>query len=161
MLTLRDPVGVSNEIIALAQHPPRSGSSLARRTHHIATKFLEGLPATSLPSAADAMRLLESVAIEGVKFPGSLIILSKVMFTLEGILADLVGSDITMGLTVARHVALHWMGNRSEFRSPLMRRDWVTLQCSALLLASRLGIQWQQTMLNRWLKPEPAPAAAS
>jgi hypothetical protein len=66
-----------------------------------------------------------------------------------------------MGLTVARHVALHWLGNRSEFRLPLMRRDWITLQCSALLLVSRLGIQWQQTMLNRWLKPDPATAAAS
>jgi hypothetical protein len=44
---------------------------------------------------------------------------------------------------------------------PLMRRDWITLQCSALLLVSRLGIQWQQTMLNRWLKPDPATAAAS
>lgn len=160
MLTLRDPVGVSNEIMALAQHRPRSGSGLARRTHRIITEFIDGMPATGLPSAADAMRLLESVAIEGVKFPGSLIILSKVMFTLEGILSDLVGSDIAMGLTVARHVALHWLANRSEFRSPLMRRDWLTLQCSALLLVSRLGIQWQQTMLNRWLKPESAAAAA-
>lgn len=99
--------------------------------------------------------------MEGVKFPASLIMLSKVMFTLEGILRDLVGSDTEMGLTVARHVAMHWLAHRSEFRLPLISRDWITLQCSALLLVSRLGIQWQQTMLNRWLKPSPAPAAAS
>jgi ubiquinone biosynthesis protein len=161
MVTLRDPVGVHNEILALAQHRPGSGSHLSRRTREVVTEFLDALPASTLPGAGDAMRLLESVAMQGVKFAASLIILSKVMFTLEGILGDLVGSDITMGLTVARHVALHWLGNRSEFRLPLMRRDWITLQCSALLLVSRLGIQWQQTMLNRWLKPDPATAAAS
>ncbi|MGZ7099376.1 MAG: hypothetical protein ACXVJ8_12935, partial [Candidatus Angelobacter sp.] len=90
-----------------------------------------------------------------------LIMLSKVMFTLEGILGDLIGADAAVGATVARHVALHWLRHRSEFRLPLIRRDWITLQCSALLLVSRLGIQWQQTLLNRWLKPNPAAAAAS
>ena len=161
MVTLRDPAGVFNEIIALAQHRPRSASQVFQRTHQVIIEFLDGMPASSLPSAADAMRLLESVAVAGVKFPAALIILSKVMFTLEGILGDLVGSDIAMGMTVARHVALHWLGHRSEFRSPLMKRDWLALQCSALLLVSRLGIQWQQTMLNRWLAPNSATAAAS
>lgn len=161
MLALRDPVGVLNEIMALAQRRPRRGSPLAGEIHQVITELIDSIPASAFPSAADAMRLLESVAIRGLKFPPSLIMLSKVMFTLEGILGDLVGSDTAMGLNVARHVALHWLGNRSEFRVPLLGRDWVTLQCSALLLPSRLGIQWQQTMLNRWLKPHPAPAAAS
>lgn len=161
MLTLRDPVGVFNEIGGLVQHPPRSGSRLSWRMHQVITEFLDAMPTSSLPSAADAMRLLESVAIEGVKFPASLIILSKVMFTLEGILVDLAGADIAMGLTVARHVALHWLGHRTAFRSPLRKRDWLTLQCSALLLMSRLGIQWQQALLNRWLAPNPAMPAAS
>lgn len=161
MVTLRDPVGVSNEIMALAQHRPRSGSPLSRRTNQVITEFLDALPTSSLPSVADAMRLLESVAIDGMKFPASLIILSKVMFTLEGILGDLVGSDIAMGLTVARHIALRWLSHRSEFRSPLMNKDWLTLQCSGLLLASRLGIHWQQTMLNRWLTPNPGTSAGS
>lgn len=34
------------------------------------------------------MRHLERIALTGVKFPGSLIVLSKVMFTLDGILRD-------------------------------------------------------------------------
>lgn len=161
MVTLRDPVGVFNEIMALAQPRPRIGSPGAKMAHHLINQFLDAMPATRLPSAADAMRLLEEVAIEGLKFPGSLIILSKVMFTLEGILGDLVGSETAMGLTIARHSAMHWLANRSEFRLPLIRRDWITLQCSALLLLSRLGIRWQQTMLHRWLIPDPASAAAS
>jgi hypothetical protein len=42
-----------------------------------------------------------------------------------------------------------------------MKKDWLTLQCSGLLLASRLGIHWQQTMLNRWLTANPGTSAAS
>ena len=31
-----------------------------------------------------------------------------------------------------------------------MTRDWLTLQCSALLYTGRLWVQWEQTMLNRF-----------
>jgi hypothetical protein len=75
--------------------------------------------------------------------------LSKVMFTLEGILGDIAGSHMAMGLTLARQVAQHWLSNRYAFRFPLLARDWLTLQCSALLYTGRLWIHWEQAMLNR------------
>jgi len=85
--------------------------------------------------------------------------LSKVMLTLDGILGDIVGSDTGMGFTLARHVAQHWLSNRSAFRSPLIARDWITLQCSAFLYASRLWVQWEQAILNRFLtRNSTAPA---
>jgi hypothetical protein len=90
-----------------------------------------------------------------VKFPSSLIMLSKEMFTLEGILGDIVGADTGMGFTLARHVAQHWIANRSAFRSPLITRDWFALQCSSLLYTSRLWLQWERALLNRL----PAPRA--
>jgi ubiquinone biosynthesis protein len=161
MVTLRDPPGVFHEIMALAQNRPRGGLRASVTIRQVITEFLDRIPTSSLPSVADAMRLLESVAMAGVKFPASLIMLSKVMFTLEGLLGDLIGADLAVGVTVARHIAMHWLRHRSEFRLPLVKRDWITLQCSALLLVSRLGIQWQQTLVNRWLKPDSSPAAAS
>lgn len=161
MVALRDPVGVFNSVTALAQRRPRKNSPLFRNVHRVITEFIDAIPASTLPNAADAMRLLEGVAIRGLRFPASLIMLSKVMFTLEGILRDLLGSNTALGLDVARQVALHWLGNRSEFHLPLKKRDWMVLQCSALLLPGRLGIQWQQTMLDRWLKPTPAAAVAT
>src|SRR5579862_571378 len=133
MASLRDPLGVRHEIVALAQNHPRKASREERVVQELVVKFLDTLPASRFPSAADAMRLLEAVAMQGIKFPGSLIILSKVMFTLEGVLTDIVGADTDMGLSVARHITLHWLRHRAEFRSPLRTRDWVTLQCSALL----------------------------
>ena len=149
MVGLRDPLGTYNEVLALSQQHIRPTSPRGRRVRQSVAKFLDELPASRMPSGADAMRLLERVAIDGVRYPSSLIMLSKVMFTLEGILGDIVGSDTGMGFTLARHVAQHWIANRSAFRSPLMTRDWIALQCSALLYSSRLWIQWERALLNR------------
>jgi len=161
MVSLRDPVGVSNEILELTQRRIRSNSREWRTLQETVRKFLDAMPPSSLPSAADAMRLLESVAMKGIKFPGSLIILSKVMFTLEGVLNDISGTDHEMGFAIAQQVMRHWIANRGEFQSPLIARDWFTLQCSAFLLLSRLGIRWEQTMLDRWLKPGPLASSAT
>ncbi len=161
MVSLRDPVGASSEIGALSQHRRRMTSPRGRMIREVVAEFIDEMPASRLPSGADAMRLLERVAIKGVKFPSSLIMLSKVLFTLEGILGDIVGTDTPMGFTLARHVAQHWLSNRSAFRSPLQTRDWFTLQCSAMLYTSRLWVQWEQTMLNRFLTGNSTPAPAS
>jgi ubiquinone biosynthesis protein len=161
MVSLQDPVGTSSEVLALGQHRIRMTSPRGQRVRVTVAQFLDEMPASRMPSGADAMRLLERVAIEGVRFPGALIMLSKVMFTLEGILGDLVGSDTGMGFTLARHVAQHWMANRSAFRSPLMTRDWIALQCSALLFTCRLWVGWEQALLNRFLMPNSTAASAA
>ncbi|HEX4783650.1 MAG TPA: AarF/UbiB family protein [Candidatus Sulfotelmatobacter sp.] len=151
MVTLRDPVGSFNEVLALSQHPVRATSPRGRAVREVVTGFLDAIPVSRMPTGADAMRLLERVAVQGIKFPSSLIMLSKVMFTLEGILGDIVGSDTGMGFTIARHVAQHWVANRSAFRSPLQTRDWLALQFSAMLYTSRVWVQWEQTILDRLL----------
>lgn len=161
MVSLRDPVGVLQEITALGQGRIRRNSPRGRIVRQVIAEFLDQMPAARLASVADAMRLLERVAIKGVRFPASLIMLSKVMFTLEGIVGDIAGADAEMGFTIARRFAQHWIANRSEFESPLEARDWLTLQCSALLLPSRLGVRWQQTMMNRWLKVNSRASSAA
>ena len=161
MANLRDPLGMRDEIAALSERPLRKGSREEGIVQDSVASFLDALPPTRFPSAADSMRVLETVAMQGVKFPGSLIILSKVMFTLEGVLGDIVGTDTDVGFTVARHITLHWLRHLTEFRSPLQKRDWITLQCSALLFLSRVGIRWQQTMLDRWLALDPASSATA
>ncbi len=148
MVALRDPVGTSNEIVELSQRRIRVGTPRGRMVREAVARFLAEMPATSMPSGADAMRLLERIALKGVKFPGSLIMLSKVMFTLEGILGDIVGPDTEMGFSIARQVVRHWIANRSAFRSPLKTRDWLALECSAFLYTSRLWVHWEQSMLN-------------
>jgi|CZLA01.1.fsa_nt_gi ubiquinone biosynthesis protein len=163
MVTLRDPVGTCNEVLALTQQHIRSASPRGRMVSEFVTHFLDELPVLRLSSGVDAMLLLERLAMKGVKFPGPLIMLSKVMFTLDGILGDVGGSSSGMafGMTIARHVAQHWIKNRKEFRSPLKTRDWITLQCSALLYTSRLWLQGEQAILDRLLPGGSAARLAS
>jgi ubiquinone biosynthesis protein len=160
MVSLRDPVGTSNAVLALSQHRIRSASPRGRMIRETVTRFLGELPA-GLPKGVDAMRLLERIALKGIKFPASLIMLSKVMVTLDGILGDVGGSDEGMGFTIARHVAQHWLRHRAEFQSPLRTKDWITLQCSALLYPSRMWVGWQQSLVDRYLAPARSRQAAS
>ena len=161
MVSLRDPVGASAAIAALSQNRILMNSPRGQTIRQTVRDFLGQMPPSQLPSAPDAMRLLERVAMKGIRFPASLIMLAKVMFTLEGILGDIVGKDTRMGFAIARRVARRWLADRSAFRLPLRTRDWLSLQCSALLYTSRVWIEWEQAMLNRLLtrsKTPPAPA---
>jgi ubiquinone biosynthesis protein len=160
MVSMRDPVGTSNAVLALCQHRIRSTSPRGKMVRETVIRFLGELPA-GLPTGVDAMRLLERIAMKGIKFPGPLIMLSKVMVTLDGILGDVGGSDEGMGFTIARHVAQHWLRNRAEFQSPLRTKDWITLQCSALLYPSRVWVGWQQSLVDRYLPKARDRQAAS
>jgi ubiquinone biosynthesis protein len=157
MVTLRDPVGACNEVLALTQQHIRNSSPRGQMVAELTERFLDQLP-VRLPSGVDAMRLLERLAMKGIKFPGPLIMLSKVMFTLDGILGDIGASDKSsgFGFTVARHVAQHWIKHRKDFRSPLKKRDWITVECSALLYGGRLWLKGEQALLDRLL-PERSP----
>jgi ubiquinone biosynthesis protein len=147
MVSLRDPVGVSREVIELSQERASISATQRRKVRQTVLEFLDQSQTGS--SATNAMRLLEAIALQGVKFPASLIMLSKVMLTLEGVLGEMVGPDTGMTFAIARHVASHWISNRSQFRLPLKTRDWIALQCSALLYTSRVGIDWEQTAFDR------------
>ena len=151
MVSLRDPLGTCDEVFALGQQRIRRNSPRGRMIHETVTRFLDEMPLKHLPSGVDAMRLLERAALKGVRFPGALIMLSKVLFTLDGILGDVGGSDPAMGLAITRHIARHWISNRKQFRSPLMTRDWITLECSALLYASRMWLKCEEALLDRIL----------
>lgn len=157
MLALRDSVGTCTEVLALSQPGTHNSSSQREVVAQTVEKFLEELPLAHLPTVVDAMQLLESAALAGIRFPKSLIMMSKVMFTLDGILGDIGGSSSGMGFTIARDLILRWLSDRKAFRSPLLAKDWITLQCSAMLYSSRLWMRWEQAMLDRLL-PARAPA---
>ena len=157
MVGLRDPVGTCNEILALSQRHIRSSSPRGRMIAGVVTNFINEMPLAYLPFGVDASQLLERIALNGVKFPAPLIMLSKVIFTLDGILDDVGGSGTGMGLTIARHLAQHWFADRKAFRSPLAARDFITLQCSALFYTARLWIRLEQAILDRLL---PATSSA-
>jgi len=151
MVAMRDPVGASHAITALAERRIPRRSRQGQVILDSASRFLDDVPLTRLPSAVDAMQLLEQVALQGVRFPSALIMLSKVLFTLDGILQDIGGSSSAMGLVVARHIARRWLTDRKALASPLTAVDWITLQCTALLYGSRLWVKGEKSILDRFL----------
>ena len=157
MVSMRDSIGATNEVLALSSPRIRAGSQKAQAVTVVVQQFVDEFPVKYFPSGGDAMRLLERVAILGVRFPSPLIMLSKVMFTLDGLLADVSGDSRGMGFTIARHVAQHWVTHRKSFRSPLKMSDWIKLQCSALLYPTRLWLNYEQKLLDRYF---PAQAAS-
>ena len=161
MVGLRDPVGACTEILALSQHRISSTSERGRLIFEGVKEFIEDLPVAHMPSMVDVMRLLESLAMKGVRFPASLVMLSKVLFTLEGILRDISGSDGSSTLAVVRQLAEHWRKDRRAFRSPIQAKDWVTLQCSALLYTTRLWMRCEQSILDRLLPAASGATSAS
>jgi ubiquinone biosynthesis protein len=151
MVGLRDPVGACNEVLALSQQHIRRNSPQGRVIAGEVEDFLNQMALAYMPTGVDAMRLLELIALKGVRFPGPLIMLSKVMFTLDGVLDDVGGSGTGMWFAIARHLGQRWFTDREAFRSPLEAKDWITLQCSALLYTTRLWMRCEQTMLDRVL----------
>ena len=157
-MTLRDPVGTFQQVMALGEERVRPGSRRAQRVQATVQRFLDELPLARISSGADVMTLLTRSAQAGVKFPRALVVLSKAMFTLDGILADMGVDGVSMGAMVARRMARRWIADRRAFRSPLFVQDWISLPGSALLLGSRMWLRCEQALLDRVL---PAPAGAS
>jgi hypothetical protein len=104
-----------------------------------------------VPGAVDAMRLLQRTAARGIRFTAPLIMLSKVLFTLDGVVADIRGSGMSMAYTVARHGLQSWLRSGSKAGLPLTLRDLVKVQCSAVFYGGRLSIKLEQTVLDRLL----------
>ena len=160
MVVLRDPVGASNAITAMAEKPVRRSSRRTEVIRDRVRRFLDALPLTHLPSATDAMQLLEEVAFQGIRFPAPLIMLSKVLFTLDGILEDIGGDRASMGVVIARHITRR-LTAPATFASPLTTADWIMVQCSALLCGGRLWIKTQEMVVDRFLRGAPPAAVAS
>ena len=68
---------------------------------------------------------------------------------------DIAAPDLTMESVIGRHILQSWLTDLRTFGSPLSRRDWVLVQCSALLYGGRLLVQLAQRALDRY-----APDAA-
>jgi len=153
MAGLRDPVGAFSEIEALSQSPGRHNSEQAQTIRSVVDEFFRELPLRHVPSAVDAMRLLQWTAAKGIRFPSSLIMLSKVLFTLDGVVADIRGTGVSVAYTVARHGLRNWLQTGTLAGLPLTMADMVKVQCSAMFYCTRLSIKAQELMLDRLLPP--------
>ena len=148
MVLLRDPAGVFDEMLALSlqRRMPATKRLAIRRT---IDDFMDSLPLWRVPDSMDAMGLLQRLAFQVVRLPASLILLRKVMFTLEGIVEDIVGAELAMDTILVRSLFWRWLTGKLPVGAPLERSDWLRVQASTLLSGSRWLVQAAQVAINR------------
>jgi ubiquinone biosynthesis protein len=147
MIALRDSAGVCAEIESLALGGVRHDAALHEFVRDFVGRFIDEIPLSRPPGSMEAMRLLDRLALEGVRFPSALLMFRKVLFTLDGILHDIGAPNVHMDMVIARHMATRWVRHWWTFGSPLNLMDWVAVQSSALLYFARLWVQWAQSAL--------------
>jgi len=138
MMMLRDANGMIKAIEQLCQLPSSKGGMQVQGIRKHVERFLDELPLTHLPGPMEAMRLLDRIAFEGIRFPASLLMFRKASFTLEGVVEDIAGSRVRLDSLMARHALANWTNTVGGLFSLLSIRDWVALDWSALTYSSRL-----------------------
>ncbi len=117
MMILRHQEGVASAALALGRTRDRA---LIRR--HV-TSFFAELPPDRRPGVLDAMRLLDEMALAGVRFPAPLFLFRKIVFTLDGVLQDVHESPVRIDEVIARDYLTRWAASFGCFHSPLTFQD--------------------------------------
>lgn len=141
MVLLRDPRGLCSVVEAIS-FGRRLGSSRQRRTvREGVTRFFDAQPLMRIPRAVDIVDLLERLAWQGVRMPNHLVLLRKVLFTLDGIVHDIAGSSTSVEFLMMRRLLQGWMKDPKQIGWPLSFRDWIAVSLSASLYGSRVAVQ--------------------
>ena len=139
MIFLRDSHRVCKVIEALCVPERKRSSRQTRVIREQVTQFFDRKPLVRIPRVVDVIDLLERIAWQGVRLPSHLVMLRKVLFTLDGILHDIAGSTISMEFVVAQCLLQKWLENPTDLGWPLSLRDWVELYWSAMFYGTRLA----------------------
>jgi ubiquinone biosynthesis protein len=138
MMILRDADGIAKAIEALCQLRSTGNRAEVQTIRKHVDQALDELPLTQLPGPMDAMRLLDRIALEGIRFPAALLMFRKASFTLEGVVEDIAGSQVRLDSIMAHYALAHWKDAVAGVVSLLSPRDWMEVEWSTLTLTSRV-----------------------
>ena len=140
MMILRDAEGMLSAVERLRQHGVHDRRAQRIIRAHV-ERLLDELPLRQWPGPMHAMRLLEDIALEGIRFPTALLMFRKASFTLEGVLEDIAGSAVRVDSVIARYALTHSAEALASLYWLLSLRDLMALEWSALTFASRVGMR--------------------
>jgi hypothetical protein len=140
MVLLRDSEGVCRAIHSLSMGGKKRGADKVRVIRKQVTDFFSEQPLVWIPSAVDIVDLLERIAWQGVRLPNQLIMLRKVLFTLDGILHDIAGPSDSIELVLLQRLLQRWLEGLTSVGWPLSVVDWIGVYRSVMLYPSRLAI---------------------
>jgi ubiquinone biosynthesis protein len=147
MLILRDASGMCKAIEELCRLRPQKDRSQLRTIRKHVERVLADLPLTQIPGPMHALRLLDAVALEGIRFPAALLMFRKASFTLEGVVEDIAGSRLRLDSLVVSHAMANWKQTVATLFSLLSARDWLAIEWNALTFTSRMSAR---TLLRPW-----------
>lgn len=139
MTTLRNAAGVTEAIQKLASTREKLAPAQRQLIAACVTRFFQGIPLTRFAGALDAMTLLDTIALEGVRFPTALALFQKAMFTLDGVLHDIAGSKADMNGVIVRDFLLRMGTSFGLSHPPLAIGDLLAVEWSGLMLPFRLA----------------------
>lgn len=146
MTILRDPERMAQAIAALCDLHEDDRAQL-RNIRRETDQLLDELPLAHLPGPMDAMRLLDRIALDGIRFPAALLMFRKAAFTLEGVMQDVAGGKVYLDSLMANHTLAYWKDTLACLLSLFSPGDWLTLDWSALTFPSRV---FTKTLLQPW-----------
>jgi hypothetical protein len=112
-------------------NPPRA--AIVRRE---IAQFVQSLSPLAVPGLPHAVNLLDHLALAGIRFPSALVIFRKALFTLEGVVHDIVPS---MRFDTVLTWSFLWLSTTCRFpagsavsflTSVLSPEDWLAIQMS-------------------------------
>jgi len=139
MTTLRNAASVASAIRSLAADREKLRPDQARLITESVNRFFQDLPMNRLAGALDAMELLDRIAIDGVRFPASLAMFQKAMFTLDGVLHDIAGSKADINGTIVRNFLLRLATSLGLSHPPLTIGDLLSVDWAGLTFPVRLA----------------------
>jgi ubiquinone biosynthesis protein len=117
MMVLRNREGVLQAAMALGR------SKRARLIPAYVDRFFARLPRDHRPGVLDAMRLLDGLALEGVRFPAPLFLFRKIVFMLDGVLHDVEEQEVRIDEVIVREYLTRYAASFGLFHAPLTVRD--------------------------------------
>ncbi len=139
MTVLRNPGGVADALVHLASASERRDPEKLRLIRDRVDHFFKKLPYNRFAGSVDAMLLMDEIALEGVRFPATLAMFQKALFTLDGVLHDITGSEVSISYLIVRDFVMRLLVSFGLDHPPLSMSDLMAVERSGLLYPSRLG----------------------
>lgn len=134
MLAMRDTQGVVREIAALSKDAKAGTHKVERQI----ARFVCSQPIFQVPGCLQAMKLLDSLARQGLRFPLPLLMFRKALFTLDGVLHDIAGSEFDLDLVLLKSMATKLPVIWTFLLLPV---DWFAIQSAGFFCGGRVWMQ--------------------
>jgi ubiquinone biosynthesis protein len=170
-VVLRDEAYICQALAALSTENGMQHPTQAVTVRQLVRHFVRRLSPWAFPGPTDLLTLLHTLVFAGLRFSPALLILRKMLFTLDGVLHEL-APGVHKGPVIAWYLLTQGTGSvsglcplsppASTFRSPLSTWDWLALSWSACGFSSRV---WLQGIAQAWdtgwqalqhITPQPA-----